>query len=303
MDRFWLAAAPVLAWWASNLRGASAQQLIGCGTTGTTASLRVENLAGVAALVDALTNCTGTVQAVWSGAVTLTETISVGSDAFLSITGEDDLAEVRGGSQVRLFQVSASGGLALTRLRLSGGSAASGGAIFASEANTTVDGCVFEDNQASAGNGGAVNAKGGSLTIVGGEFVGNSATGNGGAVWGASETGLVVRGGTRFEGNTAEDKGGGLYCDVSADAPEAGPGAPSCSFTDVVFESNSGQEAGGALYGGGASYMTIDGCTFEDNSTPINGGAVVADSATLGGNTLLTRNTAEADGRGGAVRR
>lgn len=301
MERTRLAAAVVLVWSASSLRSASAQQLIGCGTTGATTSLRVESLTGVGALVDALTNCTGTVQAVWSGAVTLTETISIGSDAFLSITGEDDLAEVRGGSQVRLFQVSDSGGLALTRLRLSGGSATSGGAVFASAANTTIDGCVFEDNEASGGNGGAVNAKGGSLTIVGGEFVGNSATGNGGAVWGASETGLVVRGGTRFESNTAAGKGGGLYCDVSADAPGAGPGAPSCSFSDAVFESNFGEEAGGALYGGGESYMAIDGCTFKDNSTPANGGAVVADSATLGGNTLLTGNVAE-NGRGAAVR-
>lgn len=181
-----------------------------CGATGAT-PLRVENLAGVSALLGAV-NCAdgGTaVDAVWAGATTLDEPISIGTGTFLSIVGEDALAEVQGGAQVRLFDVSGSGGLALTQLKLYGGTAERGGAIFSSAANISIDSCVLEGNVASNGDGGSVWVKGGELTIVGGEFFGNIATRNGGAVW-ASEVGLVVRGGTRFEENQALLEGGGL---------------------------------------------------------------------------------------------
>lgn len=291
--RPFLLASLVLTWSA----GGSLAQI--CGTTSAT-PLRVDTLAGVGALLGAV-NCTdgGTVEAVWAGAITLDEPISVGSGTFLSIAGEDALAEVQGGSQVRLFDVSPSGGLALAQLKLSGGTAESGGAIFSSAASVSIYGCLFEGNVASNGDGGAVSAKGGELTIVGGEFVGNSATRNGGAVW-ASEAGLVVREGTRFERNTAAE-GGGLFCDVAENATEVASGAaPSCSFSDVVFAFNSATLSGGAIYGGQDSFMAIDDCTFENNTTPGNGGAVVAASATLGGDTLVTNNVAE--GSGGGVR-
>lgn len=142
----------------------------------------------------------------------------------MSLAGEDDLTGVLGGSRVRLFEVSDSSGLALAQLKLSGGTAESGGAIFSNAASISKDGCVLERNSASDGNGGAVWAKGGELTIVGVGFVGNSASGNAGAVW-ASEVGLVVQGGTRFESNTAATKGGGLYFDVTEEATEATSGA------------------------------------------------------------------------------
>lgn len=255
----------VLAW----LGGESFAQI--CGAT----TFLVEDLVGLDALLGAV-NCTGTVEATWSGIITLDTPISIGSGTVLSITGEGDLAEVKGGGAGRLFDVSESGGLTLSQLKLSGGTAVSGGAIYSSAASIFIDSCVFEGNIASDGNGGAVWARGGELTIVGGEFVGNSAggedTGNGGAVWAS---------------------------DVEEDATDPASGAVSCSFSGVVFTFNSAEESGGAVYGGEGSFMSIDGCTFEDNTTPGNGGAVAASSATLGGNTVLTNNAA--DGRGGAV--
>ena len=283
-----------LAW----LRGETFAQI--CGTTSGT-SLQVDNLVGLDALLDAV-NCTGAgpVEAVWAGALTLDAPISIGSGTFLSIKGEGDLAEVKGGGAGRLFDVSESGGLELSQLKLSGGTADSGGAIYSSTANVSIEGCVFEGNAASDGNGGAVWASGGELTIVGGEFVGNSATGNGGAVW-ASEAGLVVQG-TVFESNTAEAEGGGLFCDVAENATDATAGVVSCSFSEVVFVSNSAEESGGAVYGGEGSFMAIDGCSFENNVASENGGAVAAASAALGGSTVVTNNTA-ADGRGGGVSR
>ncbi|CAN0155805.1 unnamed protein product, partial [Ectocarpus fasciculatus] len=305
-------------------------------TCGSSSSLRVETVAEAGAL-GAAVNCTdgGTVEAVWAGAVTLTTPISVGTGTFLSITGEDDSAEVLGGGQTQMFYVSSSAGLTLTGLKLSGGSAASGGgAIQSTMASVTLDTCVFNGNVATAGDGGAVWAEGGDLTIIGGEFSGNSASGNGGAVL-AADAGLVVRNGTRFEGNTAVE-GGGLYCSGAAESSE-----PSCSLSDAtftsndattgaevslsdtidtwadlygggaaafylavaeitnsVFESNNAQVSGGGIFGGSGSSMAIDGCTISNNTTPGYGAGLVASAATLGGGTVVTSNVADESGGG-----
>ncbi|CAN0522421.1 unnamed protein product, partial [Ectocarpus sp. 12 AP-2014] len=90
-------------------------------TCGSSSPLRVETVAE-AGVLGAAVDCTngGTVEAVWAGTVTLTAPISVGAGTFLSVTGEDDSAEVQGGGQTQMFYVSSSGGLTLTDLRLSG---------------------------------------------------------------------------------------------------------------------------------------------------------------------------------------
>ncbi|CAB1103690.1 unnamed protein product [Ectocarpus sp. CCAP 1310/34] len=302
---------------------------------GSTSSLRVETVTDAGVLSTAV-NCTdgGTVEAVWAGAVTLTAPISVGTGTFLSITGEDGSAEVLGGGQTQMFYVSSSGGLTLTDLRLSGGSAASGGAIESSMASVTLDTCIFSSNVATAGDGGAVRADGGDLTIIGGEFSGNSASGNGGAVL-AADAGLVIRNGTRFEGNTGVE-GGGLYCSGGVESS-----APSCSLSDAtftsnvattgaevsfsdtietwadlygggaaafylaaveitnsLFELNYAQVSGGGIFGGSGSSMSIDGCTINNNTTPGYGGGLVASAAMLGGGTVVTSNVADESGGG-----
>ncbi|CAM9909015.1 unnamed protein product [Ectocarpus sp. 4 AP-2014] len=309
-------------------------------TCGSTSPLRVETVAE-AGVLGAAVDCTdgGTVEAVWAGTVTLAAPISVGAGTFLSITGEDDSAEVQGGGQTQMFYVSSSGGLTLTNLRLSGGSAASGGAVYASASSVALNSCVFDGNFATAGGGGAVWAEGGNLTIVGGEFSGNSASGNGGAVL-ATDAGLVIRDGTRFEGNTAVE-GGGLYCGGNETTAFANDATSSCSLSeavfiannasreteiqypsywvstdevdgggaaafwyaevnisDSVFGSNYAQLSGGAVFGGNSTEMAIDGCKFENNTTLGYGAAVAACSATLGGSTTLTNNSAEENGAG-----
>ncbi|CAN0066944.1 unnamed protein product [Ectocarpus sp. 4 AP-2014] len=305
-------------------------------TCGSTSPLRVETVADAGVLGTAV-NCTdgGEVEAVWAGAVTLNAPISVGTGTFLSITGEDVSAEVLGGGQTQMFYVSSSGGLTLTDLKLSGGSAASGGAIESSMASVTLDTCVFSGNVATAGDGGAVRADGGDLTIIGGEFSGNSASGNGGAVL-AADAGLVIRNGTRFEGNTGVE-GGGLYCsggvvessgppcslsDASFTSNEATIGAEvslsdtietwadlygggaaafylaAVEITDSLFELNYAQVSGGGIFGGSGSSMSIDGCTINNNTTPGYGGGLAASAATLGGGTVVTSNVADETGGG-----
>ena len=304
-----------------------------CDTPSGDTPLRVEDLAG-ATVLGAAVNCLdgGTVKAVWAGAVHLNAPISIGAGTFLSITGEGDLSEVQGGSQVQLFRVSSLGGLSLTQLKLSGGSAETGGAVYSSGATVKLEDCVFDGNNATE-DGGAVWVEGGDLTIVGGEFSDNNATGKGGAVL-ALDAAVVIQG-TQFEGNKAVE-GGGLYCGGSGsgttssctiseavftsnsalgeipitniDGEESvklyGGGAAAfvhgvVDITDSVFKRNCAQLSGGALHGGTGSNMTIDGCTLEENSTPGRGGAMVASSATLGANTSVLNNTA-AD-RGGGV--
>ncbi|CAN0033660.1 unnamed protein product [Ectocarpus fasciculatus] len=265
-------------------------------TCGSTSSLRIETAAEAVAL-GAAVNCAGggAVEAVWAGAVTLTAPITVGTGTFLSITGEDDSAEVLGGGQTQMFYVSSSAGLTLTDLRLSGGSAASGGAVYASVASVTLNSCVFDGNFATAGDGGAVRLEGGDLTVVGGEFTGNSASGNGGAVL-ATDAVVVIQGGTRFEGNKAVE-GGGLYCGGAENSTtttvvpsSSSSAAATCSLSGAVFEANNAssetvvdfdliEAPWVTLYGGGAAafyrgVVDITGSEFLGNYAQVSGGAV-----------------------------
>ena len=315
----------------------SSAQQAACGAT---SSLRVEDPSGALAL-GAAVNCEdgGEVRAVWAGMVTLDAPISIGSGTSLSITGENALAEVQGGSQIRLFNVSPSGGLALRQLKLSGGSAPSGGAIHATSATISLDGCVLDGNDATAGDGGAVFMDGGELEVVGGEFSDNSASGSGGAVL-AVDASVVIRNGTVFEENRATQEGGGLYCGGAENSTAVGA-EPSCTLSRAVFTSNLAttqedlglsfiedwtdlyggggaafyrcqvnitesefelnyaQVAGGGVFAGSDTNMAIDGCTFRNNTSSGYGAGVVAAEATLGGNTLLTANSAKESG--GAV--
>ncbi|CAN0558195.1 unnamed protein product, partial [Laminaria digitata] len=281
----------------------------------------------------AAVNCTGggEVKADWVGRVSVSAPIVVAEGTFLSVTGEGDLAEVHaGGSHTRLFEVSPSAILTLTRLKLLGGSAVGGGAIFSESADLTLDNCTFEGNVATDGNGGAVSAHGGNVTIVGGEFSGNSATRYGGAVHSVDGK-LLVQGESKFKSNTAIG-GGALFCGsenqhaacsitdaefVSNSAARAiqdenykeeelnvvgftyldGGGAAMFLFanvdiTDSVFSGNHALLAGGALHGGLGTDITANGCRFVDNNAGKYGGTISASSMTLGGGTQLTNNLA-----------
>ena len=301
------------------------------------APIRVEDEIGVETLRAAL-SCAegGAVEADWAGNITLDEPIAVADGIFLHVTGDGDLAEAHGMNRTRLFEVSHDGGLRLTQLKLSGGTAAEGGgAIFSESANLTLDNCTFEGNVATDGNGGAVWAEGGNVTIVGGEFLSNTAAIYGGAVY-AVEGRLVVEGGSRFEGNKAV-VGGGLFCGLAGDMGANDPlvlcssahaefvsnadvrdnnddvedfsyldggGAAAFMFADVditnsVFDGNKARHSGGALHGGAQTEISVNGCTFVDNASEKFGGAISASSMTLGGSTNFTRNVADQDG--GAV--
>ena len=276
----------------------------GCGAAQTT-PIRVDDTTDLGTLRAAV-NCTdgGTVEVNWAGVVTLDSPVSVADGTFLSITGEDDLAEAHGdvakNSGTRLFEASAGGGLILTQMKMSGGSADEGGAISSYLATVTIVSCVFDGNFATDGNGGEVLANGGNLTITGGEFLGNNATRYGGAAY-VTDGWLQVEGRARFERNNAS-AGGALFCSSTSAASAAmvlcslrgadfilnraifgdedgveyttpskksldGGGAVAFYFadaavTDSAFRENYGQVSGGALYGGDSTSVSVKGCTF-----------------------------------------
>lgn len=295
-----------------------------CSTNGTTV-VRVEDLAGVQEL-NSTVSCSGGGErsAVWAGAVVLDAPIVIGSGTFLSITAEEEeeeqedqqAAEAQGGLGTRLFVVSAGGGLSLTGLKLSGGKATyggTGGAIQSYNGSVTLEDCVFDGNEAGEAHGGAVSAEGGGrVTIIGGAFWNNAAGDNGGAV-SVIEADLVIRGGTRFEGNVAV-QGGALYTQEASSCSLQGAMFASNNATDqggawahflgdadvaaCVFSGNWAQFSGGAVFGGAGTSLAVDGCVFRDNATPGEGGALSASSAIVRGGTELTRNSAGEDGGG-----
>lgn len=305
-----------------------------------TSPIRVEDTSGVATLQAAL-DCAGggEVEVQWADHVVVGAPIVVGEGAFLSVTGADDVAEVRGGGSLtngtRLFEVHQGGGLTLTGLKLSGGTAEDGGAIHSLLANLTLKNCVFDGNFATKGSGGAVWADRGAVTIIGGEFLGNNATRYGGAVHAANSV-LGVRGGARFTGNTAVG-GGALFCGLSDVALQKVPAVCSIADAEFVFNSaaredaddidpgfsyldgggaamflyaevditdsdfgwNHAQFSGGAVHGGDNTNVSVSGCKFGNNTSGKFGGAISASSMTLGGDTQLSNNSAE--NAGGAV--
>lgn len=310
-----------------------------CGVAWTT-PFRIENDTAVSILREAA-NCTnrGLLKADWAGAaVTIGSPIAIASGTSLSLTGEDTLAEVHGGLQTRMFEVSPGGELTLTRLKLSGGAEKKGGAIYSEFATLTLDGCTFDGNVATGGDGGAVWADKGTVTIVGGGFVGNNATGYGGAVY-ATDAGLVIHGGSTFKTNEASI-GGALFCGGVAGTglADAAASGLSCSVRDAEFVSNVAtgdsenpldpyaeldgggaaaflranvtmvdsnfdgnyaRSSGGALYGGNSTDIKLERCTFGNNTADRHGGAILASSLALGGNTWLADNAAFS--MGGAV--
>lgn len=200
------------------------------------------------------------------------------------------------------------------------GKTAQGGAIY-NEGTLTVEGSTFTGNKAegAAGQGGAIyNA--GTLTVSGGEFTGNEAGKYGGAIAGDVEgqgslniTNATFTGNTsgaggaialwsdgikdaadhaitaRFEGNTAERKGGAIVFLAN----HSGDKTVNASISGE-FLNNSAGESGGAIHSERAA-LTITDATFTGNHATQQGGAIynaANSSITFKGNNTFTDNTA-----------
>lgn len=188
-------------------------------------------------------------------------------------------------------------------------------------AAVTVTNSTFTGNKAEGANGwGGAIYNAGTLTVNGGEFTGNEAGKYGGAIAGDVEgqgslniTNATFTGNTsgaggaialwsdgikdaaehaitaRFEGNTAERKGGAIVFLAN----HSGDKTVNASISGE-FLNNSAGESGGAIHSERAT-LTITDTTFTGNHATQQGGAIynAADSSiTFKGNNTFTDNTA-----------
>ena len=172
----------------------------------------------------------------------------------------------------------------------SGNGALSGGAIYATNGEVTLNGATFTTNNATK-SGGAIFAVGGSATLTSSTFDQNTATEDAGAAYfsgveatlgeGVSFTGNTAsRGGAIFSANGSTTTNGVAFVDNVASTVGGAfyqfKGAT--TITGANFEGNEATTKAGALYVG-AGESTISGSTFSGNAAP-RGTAILAISAT-----------------------
>lgn len=183
-------------------------------------------------------------------------------------------------------------------------------------ATVHLDTCVFIDNVANS-EGGAIYCEGVQNSTVklfidsaifNGNYVvtGHSLAGQGGGIMmDANPAGHVELEclNSVFTNQTVLQKGGA----ICVDAPET---TSETTLKDCAFDSCHANSGGGGVYvssygSSAVSSLTIDGCSFTNNSNGGPGGAIYVRGHTLAHNTVLFNNTSfvnnTATGSGGAV--
>ena len=135
-----------------------------------------------------------------------------------------------------------------------------GAILLASTSESSITDATFTSNSAS--NGGAVHTEAGTVNITNTSFSKNSAT-NGGAVRSSGAVVLNIDN-SSFEENTATN-GGGLAFEYDA--------AAAVNVNNTIFRANSNS----AILNKGA--MKVVGCVFENNSTEDKGSAIYSNGA------------------------
>ncbi len=179
------------------------------------------------------------------------------------------------------------GGYKLVDCAFKGNSAQRGGGMWnidcdASESSLT--GCVFEDNMAEDGGGGGLGNSNSNPVISDCNFSGNSADYGGGIY---SEDGSEVQlGECVFRGNSADSSGGGMYS-MRSDV----------ELLYGRFEGNSAGLYGGAICSGEEAEVKVANCIASGN-TAANGGGFYNgdDSVSEIRNSLLVSNSAQENG-------
>ena len=142
-----------------------------------------------------------------------------------------------------------------------GGSYAKGGAIYAADSNSVIDGCDFTQNYGRQG-GGAIYYDGGDPNIANSLFYENSAfSAEGGAINFASDCNATVTN-TRFIGNQTNNSGGAVRTFYTV-----------ARFVDCMFIRNSSRANGGAVYNRSSEPNFVN-CLFNGNYADSYGGAV-----------------------------
>ena len=236
--------------------------------------------------------------------------LTIGDGAVFSgnkTTGKNDKGESGGGAIAVWHDYENGSADGAATLEVSGAtftdnySVVSGGAIYNSDGDVTVEQSTFRGNRSDSMGGAIVNNSGpqgegqkynGTITIRHSVFEGNEA-GNGGAVWQGTDGTTIIedsqfnkntakltdhelqRGGaivnademtilrTTFTGNEA-GKTGGAIANVN---PSAGFTSGGLTLADVTFDGNTAGDEGGALYNATDNSVTFNGINVFRNNT------------------------------------
>ena len=170
-----------------------------------------------------------------------------------------------------------------------------GGAIAIKTGAFSFENCNFSDNESAADGGAMYFSASGSLKFKDCDFTGNKtattkdAGGLGGAIYcSASSSGLsvTIEGGT-ISGNTAYR--GGFMCSYGA----------SSVISNVTFTANEVTNSGGAIYVNTAADLTFENCVFTENKAE-HGGAFDASSDVEVNGCTFENNTTT--GNAGAIK-
>ena len=139
--------------------------------------------------------------------------------------------------------------------------------------NLSFTNCTFSNNTATA-NGGALAVTAGNLTITNCKFSNNSAAGSGGAInFIGTAVNLTISGSVFSANSTTAGSGGAIFAQGSV--------AGKLEVTNSTFIGNSSSTSTGTTAAGGAISVAnnlrqslISYCTFYNNTTDINGGAM-----------------------------
>ena len=146
-----------------------------------------------------------------------------------------------------------------------------GGAVYSSGGTISINGGILRTNQVAVSQkcGGAIYLKNGTFTMTSGSFINNKAlTTNGNQIYGGAlyvDSSVVSIQNAIFDENSVsatntECYGGAIYI-INSGSESTSVIISNCSFTN-----NSAYQRGGAIYIGGASYIEINSCSFENNN-------------------------------------
>ncbi|HPH97263.1 MAG TPA: choice-of-anchor Q domain-containing protein, partial [Anaerolineaceae bacterium] len=244
------------------------------------------------------------------------------SSANISLVGAGSgTTLIYGNNIARVFTLSASGAISMSKMTIWRGNAADGGGIYAADGTSlTLDDIVFLDNNAS-GQGGALYKTGsGNVTISNTTFNQNTAA-NGAAIFVTGSNVLTIDlstfSKTSGDANIAAANGGGIYRDGGSaqisgttfqynQAGASGLGGAIFAtnnatvniFASSVFTQNTaGQGAG--IYNLNST-LTVTNSNFIANTAATNGGAVFNQNPgkTAALNGILVRGNSAANGAG-----
>lgn len=146
-----------------------------------------------------------------------------------------------------------------------------GGAVYSSGGTISINGGILRTNQVAVSQkcGGAIYLKNGTFTMTSGSFINNKAlTTNGNQIYGGAlyvDSSVVSIQNAIFDENsvsaTDTECYGGAICIMNS-----GTESTPATISDCSFANNSAYQRGGAIYTGGASYIEINSCSFENNS-------------------------------------